>query len=107
MKHTAKILAGLLALIPLVARAQESVIHAVTVHGVVRHVDYANGTVELQAKNGHTFKILTSPSTTITGAKESGYEELSDVRPGAHVTVEASRSNAQLDASLIEIHDAR
>ena len=109
MRYIKLLLPCVLTLSPLLVQAQEHGDHAAraeTLRGVVEHVNYANGTIDLQDASGHTHIIVTSPSTTITGSR-AGYEEFSDIRRGAHLTVEASNVDSQLDAALIKIHDAR
>ncbi len=107
MRIFASIMLAGFVLAPLIAEAQEQTPHAETLRGVVEHVDYANGTIDVVDSHGHAATVATSPGTTITGSKQAGYEELSDIRSGAHVTIEASKVDSRLDAVLIKIHDSR
>jgi len=101
------IFASIFACTPLAAYADEQAAHAETISGVVQQIDYTSGTINLLAANGRSYVITASPSTSIVVRSKSTYEDLSDIRPGAHLLVEASRVNRKLDAELITIGDAR
>jgi hypothetical protein len=95
---------------PLFASADdqgEQVAHAKTIRGVVQRIDYPSGTLDLLSASGRLYRVTTSPSTSIVGSSHATYEELSDIRPGAHLVIEASKVNTQLDAELITIRDVR
>jgi hypothetical protein len=97
------LLLGLSIALPSAVRADDQTVSAETISGIVTRIDYASGKIHVQARNGRTYVVTASPSTTIAEHDKSSYEDLSDVRPGEHVHIEASRANGHLDAEVITL----